>query len=65
MNHVMLVLVLSMPGNTPNVTHRVPFTTIEECWKEAAAFVKTDFHRLGADGIAAACEVHGEPESDG
>jgi hypothetical protein len=65
MNTFVLVLVLSMPGNTPNVTHRMPVTTIDECWKEAGEFVKKDFRRLGADGIAAACEVHGAPESDG
>ena len=58
MNPVMLILTLMTAGSAPDINHQVPEPSLEQCWKDAAEFVKAGVPPGTSEkiiGIAAAC----------
>ena len=58
--HIVLTLTLVTGAGRPDVNHRAEFRgTIEDCWKEARAFVDAPRPQLeGVIGLAAQCAVY-------
>ena len=61
---IVLLLVLIMPGDKPDVTKMLPSASIEECVKDAGAFLKGDPVKAGGIALAAACRVVPAPQRD-
>lgn len=56
---VLLIISYVMPGRLPDIQHRLPEPTIEECWTDAKEFVKRGIPKVAADkgaiAVMAAC----------
>ena len=63
--HIMLILGIIMPPDKPDVMHRKPMASLEECWQAAQEFVARsipDAARAGgAIGMGATCVWVEEP----
>lgn len=56
METVFLILTIVMPPNMPDIVHRMPESSIDQCWKDAKEFTALEKPKInGAQGVMAAC----------
>ncbi len=58
-HHVILILTMVMPGQTPDVIVKIPQDTVAECWVDAKEFVDrgltNGMKATGGVAVMAAC----------
>ena len=66
---VILILAYIMPGRAPDIQHKLPESSIEECWEDAKEFVKRGVPKIAADkgaiAVLAGCRVKTPDGEDG
>ncbi len=66
---IILLIAFIMPGRLPDIQHRLPEPTLEECWEDARDFVKRGLPQLaidkGAIAVMAGCRAAPPEGEDG